>query len=153
MKELNPNKLHVTFQDGASPKDLSMPRRYTLTHSDTTGDLFLTIGAEYEQKQLSGFYTRLMRDEVLAEWKENDGGLSLNVYCHVSGGFVFGGAGWRFEIFHHHLPMVLEAMRYGDRELYATSPELNRALVKVHFQSTQAGYNKIEEWGLMQEYE
>ena len=64
MNELNPQKLHVTFQKGISPQQLSLPRRYTLTHSDATGDLFLSIGAEYDQKQISGFYTRLMRDEV-----------------------------------------------------------------------------------------
>ena len=61
MTELNPNKLHVSFQAGASAQELSLPRRHTLTHSDVTGDLFLTIGIDYNRKQVSGFYTRLMR--------------------------------------------------------------------------------------------
>lgn len=66
MSKLDPGKLHVTFNGGTSPVDLEFPRRYTLTHSDLTGDLFLTIGREYDEEHISGIYTRLMRDEVLA---------------------------------------------------------------------------------------
>ena len=153
MRELHPEKLHVTFHEGASAQELSLARKYTLTHSDTTGDLFLTIGAEYDQKQISGFYTRLMRDEVLAEIIDEGREMSLHVYCHVSGGFVFGAAGWRNDILHGHMCMVIEALRYGDRELFQAHPEINRALVKVHFISSRAKYNSIEDWGLVQAYE
>jgi len=153
MRELRPEKLHVTFHKGTSAQELSLPRKYTLTHSDATGDLFLSIGAEYDQKQISGFYTRLMRDEVLAEIINDGQGLSLHVYCHVSGGFVFGTAGWRNDILHGHMRMVIEALRYGDRELFHAHPEINKALVKVHFMSSRAKYNSIEDWGLVQAYE
>ena len=67
MKRLNPEKLHVTYLGGTTPEKLTLPRRYTLTHSDRTGELFLSIGREYDTKQTSRLYTRLMRDEVLAE--------------------------------------------------------------------------------------
>jgi hypothetical protein len=153
MRELHPEKLHVTFQEGTPVQELSLPRKYTLTHSDATGDLFLSIGAEYDQRQISGFYTRLMRDEVLAEIINEGQELSLHVYCHVSGGFVFGTAGWRNDILHGHMRMVIEALRYGDRELFHTHPEVNGAPVKVHFVSSRAKYNGIEDWGLVQAYE
>ena len=153
MGELRPEKLHVTFHAGTSVRELSLPRRYTLTHSDTTGDLFLSIGAEYDRKQISAFYTRLMRDEVLAELKVDGQGISLHVYCHVSGGFVFGTAGWRNDILHHHMHMVVEALNYGDRDLFIAHPELNGVLVKVHFKSSRAKYNHIENWGLLRAYE
>lgn len=153
MSELRPQKLHVTFHTGTSAQELSLPRKYTLTHSDTTGDLFLTIGAEYDQKQISGFYTRLMRDEVLAEIIDEGQEMSLHVYCHVSGGFVFGTAGWRNDILHGHMRLVIEALRYGDRELFHAHPETNKALVKVHFISSSAKYNRIEDWGPVQAYE
>ena len=152
MKELNPQKLHVTFQEGVSANELSLPRRYTLTHSDLSGDLFLTIGSKYDQKQISGFYTRLMRDEVLAELKRDELGLALHVYCHVSGGLVFGGARWRSEILHHHMWMVLEAFRYGDRELVTAHPELDQATVWVHFKSNRKRYDLVENWGPVQTY-
>jgi hypothetical protein len=153
MKELCPEKLHVTFHKGTSMQALSFPRRYTLTHSDTTGNLFLSIGTEYDWKQISGFYTRLMRDEVLAELKDDGQGIALHVYCHVSGGLVFGPAGWRNAILHHHMRMVLEALRHGDRELVSCNPDLNRSTVQVHFASDHKRYNCVEAWGSFQDYE
>jgi len=152
MSELHPEKLHVTFHQGTNSLELSLPRRFTLTHSDTSGDLFLSIGSEYDQKQISGFYTRFMRDEVLAELKQDGRILSLHVYCHVSGGLVFGSARWRFEIFHHHMRMVLEAFRYGDRELIASHPDLDQSLIKVHYSSNHKRYDRVEDWGAFQEY-
>ena len=153
MTELHPEKLHVTFHQGTNALEFSLPRRYTLTHSDTTGDLFLSIGSEFDQKQISGFYTRLMRDEVLAELKRDQSEMVLHVYCHVSGGLVFGSARWRFEIFHHHMRMVLEAFRFGDRDLVSSHPEINRSAVKVHFISNHKRYDSLEEWGSLQGYE
>lgn len=47
MSELSPEKLHVDFRRGATPTGLKNPRRYTLTHSDLTGDLFLSVGMHY----------------------------------------------------------------------------------------------------------
>jgi hypothetical protein len=152
MKELNPQKLHVTFRGGISANELSLPRRYILTHSDLSGDLFLTIGSDYDQKQISGFYTRLMRDEVLAELKRDALDLALHVYCHVSGGSVFGGTRLRYEILHHHMRMVLEAFHYGDRELVTAHPELDQANVWVHFNSNHKRYDLVENWGLVQTY-
>jgi len=89
MERLNPQKLHVTYLTGTKPGNISLPRRYTLTHSDITGELFLTIGSEYDKKQVSGIYTRLMRDEVLAELTSEGDSPVFRVYCHVSGGFYF----------------------------------------------------------------
>ena len=153
MKELDPQKLNVTFGKGVSANELSIPRRYTLTHSDLTGDLFLTIGSDYNKKQISGFYTRLMRDEVLAEWIPGEATPSLHVYCHVSGGIVLGSAGWRSEIFHHHMRQVLEALRYSERELVSAIPGIQQSMVMVHFISNQKRFNCVEEWGIFQDYE
>ncbi len=89
MGHLNPKKLHVTYLSGVGPKAPIAWRHYTLTHSDITNDLYLTIGCDYNLKQISGWYTRFMRDEILAEWKGSQDAPSLHVYCHVSGGLVF----------------------------------------------------------------
>ncbi len=152
MKELDPQKLHVTFQGEAMADKLSLPRRYTLTHSDFTGDLFLTIGSDYDRKQIAGLYTRWMRDEVLAELKRDGADMVLHVYCHVSGGLVFGSAHWRNEILHHHMRMVLEALRYGDGKLVTAHPEFDHATVTVHFKSNRKRYDRVENWGLVQAY-
>ena len=99
MKRLSPDKLHVTNLTASNSGIGNLPRRYTLTHSDMTGDLYLTIGDDYDKKQISRLYTRLMRDEVLAELVKNEGCLELRVHCHVSGGLVVGTAKWRSDIF------------------------------------------------------
>jgi hypothetical protein len=152
MSRLNPDKLHVRLRHGAVPADLQMPRRYTLTHSDLTGDLFLVIGADYDRRAISGLYTRLMRDEVLAEWISVEDGPALHVYCHVSGGLVFGFPSWRNEILLYHMPQVLQALRYGDQALYDARPELDQAPVFVHFRASQARYRRKEAWGVMSDY-
>jgi hypothetical protein len=54
-------------------------------------------------------------------------GPTLHVYCHVSGGFVFGSAPLRYKIFQGELPLVLEALRYGDRSFFAARPQLDKA--------------------------
>jgi hypothetical protein len=150
---LLPEKLHVTFRSiKKSPAVFNLPRRYTLTHSDTSGDLFLTIGLGFDQSQISGWYTRLMRDEVLAEWAAVPAGHELRLYCHVSGGIVIGPAGWRFRIFHQHMPLVLEALWYGDRELYASHPDLAHSPVKVYFSARQLKYNLVEDWGVIGDF-
>lgn len=152
MSELRPESLHVTYHSDISAQQLTLPRKYTLTHSDLTGELFLSIDAEYDRKQISGFYTRLMRDEVLAELKRESGGYCLHVYCHVSGGMALGSAAWRNDILHHHMRMVIEALHYAERSLSAAHPELDEAKVWVHFISHRIKYNQVEDWGLFQAY-
>jgi len=144
--------LHVNYQPAVRPEALVLPRRYTLTHSDSTGDLFLTIAPEYNMKQISGWYTRFMRDEVLAEWRDGDGP-SLHIYCHVSGGLVFGRASWRANIFREEMQLVLEVIRYGDRALFAANPELDHAPIWVHFRASQPRYHKDEKWGVPADHE
>ena len=153
MQDLQPEKLHVTFEGPAGRQNGALPRRYTLTHSDRTGDLFLSVGADYNRKQVSGLYTRLMRDEVLAELTGNAGECALHVYCHVSGGLVVGSARWRNGILHHHMRQVIEALRYGDRNFYLMKPECKQANVWVHFHSGNPRYNQVEDWGNLALYE
>ena len=151
MADLNPDKLHVVYKDSVVVNKLILPRKYTLTHSDSTGDLFLTIGSEYDYDQISSFYTRFMRDEVLAEWQEKDNYYELHFYLHVSGIFCFGWASLRDRIFRHHLPLVFQVIRYGDKNLFEEMPDLKDSMMIVHFQSNRMKYDKIENFGQIKE--
>ena len=53
---------------GVNSKEPIEGRSYTLTHSDFTGELLLSIGLKFDKKAISGFYTKMMRDEVVDEW-------------------------------------------------------------------------------------
>ena len=147
MASLNPDKLHTHFIDPTSPSGPFQPRCYTLTHSDRTGDLFLTIAEEYDHQQISGLYTRLMRDEVLASWQLAGDEMSLHVHCHVSGGLVFGKASWRASILKHHMPQVIEAFHYGERALIQAHPLLDQAQVVVHFHARQDALDETIDYG------
>lgn len=151
MSDLDPRKLNITLKGTQSPADLILPRRYTLTHSDRTGELFLTIGDDYDSAQISGWYTRLMRDEVLAEWQDGTKS-TFHVYCHVSGGVILGSARWRYDILNSHMPMVLQAFRHGDQGLFLHNPDLDLTEISVHFRAKQAQFNKMENWGTFSEY-
>jgi hypothetical protein len=152
MTQLNPNLLHVQFINGTTKNEPLIPRIYTLTHSDITGELFLAIGKEINFRQIEGIYTRLMRDEVVAEWELSEAA-TLHVFCHVSGGLVFGTARMRYSIFRYHMPMVLEAFCYGDRILLKKYPELAKGRVVVHFIARHKRYNQDEVWGVLKDYQ
>lgn len=152
MNHLNPEKLHTRFLNGTTDAGPRIPRCYTLTHSDTTGELFLTIGPTYDQEQISGWYTRFMRDEVLAAWEMDEEGMSLHVHAHVSGGLILGSAKWREKIFRRHMPLVLEAFRYGDLALVVKYPELDQAPLVIHFHAPTPKDDLIETWGTLGDY-
>lgn len=149
MAHYKPEKLHVEFS--ADLHDQSLPRCYTLTHSDRTGDLSLTIAPQYDQAQISGWYTRLMRDEVLGEWND-ESSPSLHIHCHVSGDLVFGPAKWRDAIFRQHLLMVLEAICNGDIDFFAQHVQFQEAPVRVHFHAKKNSLDRVEDWGCVKDY-
>ncbi len=93
-----------------------------------------------------------MRDEVLAEWEDSSSGMRLCIFCHVSGGLVFGSASMRDGIFRRELPLVIEALRYGDREFFAVQPALDRAPIIVFFRSHLKQYDLVEPWGTPANY-
>ncbi|TXT63333.1 MAG: hypothetical protein BAJALOKI3v1_390027 [Promethearchaeota archaeon] len=152
MSEILPEKIHVKCTHSIETEKSILQRKYTLTHSDFTGDLFLTINCSYDNEEISNFYSKLMRDEVLAEWIKGEYEYELHVYLHVSGGYVIGGAWLRERIFRHHLPHVLKVIRYADKDLFDKYPKLDDAKIIVHFQSPKKKYNKLEDYGQLNDY-
>jgi hypothetical protein len=122
-------------------------RRYTLTHSDITADLFLTIGLQFAYDKVNS-----MRDEVLAEWRIYNGTPFLSAYVYVDGQFGYVVSAVRNAIFRRELPLALEAIRYGDRTFFTAHPELDDAPIWIHFDSTNPEYNRFEFWGSPNDY-
>jgi len=146
MERLNPEKLHVKYGPGATTTEPIIGRKYTLTHSDVTADLFLTIGLEYAYEDINE-----MRDEVLAEWQTYEGSPLLYVYVYVG---QFGPAitAIRDTIFRRELPLALEAIRYGDSQFFMEYPQLDNAPIWIYFDSPNPDYNKFEYWGTPKDY-
>ena len=132
--EFDAERLRVTFAEGARPDGPVSPRRYTLTHSDLTGRLFLTIGAGYDRRALRRLQVLVERDEVRGEWVVIDGRPRLDLHMMAQGGLpVFGSGAMRRRIFRGYRSLVLCALRFGDGALVAAHPELDDARVDACF--------------------
>ncbi|KAG8378177.1 hypothetical protein BUALT_Bualt08G0110800 [Buddleja alternifolia] len=141
------SKLEVLFmgEEVGAPARI-VPRTYTLSHCDFTANLTLTISNIILRDQLKGWYKR---DDVVAEWTDVNGNLFLNVHCFVSGPNSLSdlAAEFRYHIFSKELPLVLEAVLYGDSDFFREHQELMDALVRVYFHSSSNKYNRMECWG------
>lgn len=143
LSNFNPEKLFVEYVDGVTITHPIIPRRYTLTHSDFTGELFLTIGNDYTWDKINP-----MRDEVLAEWKTHGSSLYFAIYLYVDQGeYNQREAAKRNEIFRRELPLALTAIRYGDRLLFDTYRDLDDAPIIITFISSYPSFAKQESWG------
>ncbi len=148
MKRLDPNKLSVEYKPGVTSISPIIPRRYTLTHSDETGELFLTIGPEYDYSKVNP-----MRDEVLGKWRYDDEQYLFFGKVYVNGKFGPIRAGIRNRIFIRELPLALEAIRSGDRKFFNAHPALKKAHIYIYFESSYPQYDRVEYWGTFQEYQ
>jgi hypothetical protein len=141
MKKLNPEKLFVEFRPGVTPTEPIVPRRYSLTHSDITAELFLVVDQEYAYDKVN-----IMRDEVLAEWRTHNGGLFLYAAVFVGNyGPILSAI--RNTIFRRELPLALEAIIYGDRRFFIEHPLLKNAPIWIQFDADDPKYNSLEYWG------
>ncbi|HEX2952547.1 MAG TPA: staygreen family protein [Bacillota bacterium] len=147
MSRLNPEKLSLEYRDGVTSAEPVIRRRYTLTHSDITAHLFLTIGFNYAYDQINA-----TRDEVLGEWVQSQDCYFYNVYLHVDGTTGTSETALRDAIFRRELPLALEAIRYGDRRFFLAHPELDQSPIKIYFFSVDPQYNKIENWGIFSDF-
>ncbi len=141
------SRLRVGFAEGTRPDGPLNPRRYTLTHSDRTGNLFLTIGPDYDQRALRALQVRLERDEVLGDWVLAAEGPRLDLHMMAQGGLpLFGTGAMRCDIFRRYRPLVLAALRHGDRALTEAHPGLDAAPVVARFH-WRGGRQESEQWG------
>jgi hypothetical protein len=146
LSTFDPEKLSVEYIDGITAAQPVIPRRYTLTHSDLTGELFLNIGINYAWKKINP-----LRDEVLGEWKQYETSLFFCVYIYVDQGqFPPPVSAKRNEIFRRELPVALNGIRYGDSFFFNTYPHLDQAPIIINFISAYPQFARQENWGTFQ---
>ena len=147
MFEFKPEKLFVDFKNGITNTGAAVPRVYTMTHSDETADLFVTVGLVYDFEKITE-----KRDEVLAEWVNEDDEYKVKVYVHVDGQNGEKETAIRNEIFRREMPLALSAIRYADNSFFMENRNLDKAPIIVHFNSIYDEYNKKEDWGVFEQY-
>lgn len=149
MSIFDPAKLTTKYLAPATSFRPIDGRKYTLTHSDTTGQLFLTIGCEYDAASVNP----QIRDEVKAEWISRMGEFTLFGWVHVSEGeFDKKLANVRYLIFKKELSLALQAIVYGDQNIFINFPWLLDAPIYIQFQSDFPQYNQILYHGTPRQY-
>lgn len=138
MSKFDPQKLTVYYDENC---DISIPingRKYSLSHSDDTGDLFLTIGKKFYYKD---------DQTVIAELRQTKcGDIIMEVYIQVDGNGGIEATRIRDKIFRRELPLALKAIIYGDRKFIVSNGLINTC-IRVKFQSKYSEYNVVEQWG------
>ncbi|WP_044336981.1 staygreen family protein [Rossellomorea aquimaris] len=149
MSEFKPEKLAVTYLPPASIFNPIDNRKYTLTHSDTTGELFLSVGCHFDLEKINPS----MRDEVLGEWRRDLGQYTLRGTVYVSGGeFDQQLSKVRFMIFKKELPLALAAMVNGDKGFYTYYPWLLDAPIIICFESVFTEFQQTLYFGTPRQY-
>lgn len=147
MNKLNPTKLTTTFKY-VTPINPITPRRYTLTHSDITAQLFLTIGLVFDFDAINP-----MRDEVMCEWCKVQNTYIFHAYVQVDSELENQTtSATRYNIFKQEMPLALEAIRFGDQTFFKYHSALDYVPICIHFHSIYPEFNVIEYWGTPIDY-
>ena len=144
MKEIDPLKVFVQYRDTMSPYEPVSNRKYTITHSDTTADLFVFVAQSYAEDKLTK-----LRDEVRVAWVQDENSLSLIGSVIVDGKGVMGSAAFRSRIFYNEMPTALQALRQADRFLFENDPSLDNTPVSIHFISSNPVLDKTYSFGVI----
>lgn len=144
----NTKRLSVEFRNEITDEKPIEGRKYTLTHSDETGELFLTVALAYAYDKINF----MKRDEVFGEWKKVDNRFIFKAYIYVDG---LGGkevATKRNRIFVQELPLALSAIKYGDRQFLKDNKDLLNSQILVRFISAYDNLNRVENYGTFKDY-
>ncbi|WAA12468.1 staygreen family protein [Fervidibacillus halotolerans] len=144
------SNLFVQIIPPANFKEPIIGRNYTLTHSDETGELFLTIGYVYNGLAINW----MLRDEVLAEWKwaPETGFYLLGVAYVDQGEFNEEQAARRYKIFNREMDTALRGIIQGDSPFLQNYPFLLRAPIYIQFQSAYPQFHHTKFFGTVAQY-
>ena len=146
--KFNPDNLETTFVEPMTPFGPIENRKYTLTHSDETSMMFLTIADFHDYNAIN----KDMRDELLGSWKiSEDDSYRIYFYAYV-GETDFISASIKYGAFKYHMKLALEAIFYGDRDLFIKNPNLLNTPVFVKFDSSIPMFDNYESYGYVKDY-
>ncbi len=147
MKKLMPQKVFVQYRGTMKPDEPVKGRKYTITHSDVTAELFVFISENYAEDQVNE-----MRDEVRVAWESDAKGYLLIGSVLVDGVGLEGSSFIRNKIFYNEMPTALQALRQADRFLFNQDPKLDHTPVLIHFISNNPKYNRTYNFGAIGNY-
>ncbi|PLR95273.1 staygreen family protein [Bacillus sp. T33-2] len=149
MSKFLPENLKIKYIPPATAFEPVDKRKYSLTFSDKTKELFLSIGNVYDFDAVNPN----IRDEVLAEWITRNGEYLLlgKVYIN-SGEFDEKYSRIRYMIFKRELDLALTGIIFGDKSLFSYYPWLLDSPIYVQFESSYPEFNQIGYFGTPRKY-
>ena len=140
-------QVFVEYRDGVTATTPLENRTYTMTHSDDTGDLFVTIGLTLAQDK-----TNELRDEVYLTWQKIYDKNLLYGEVLIDGEGIQGTSKIRNDIFRREMPLALQAIYVADTPLFEACPHLNDTPIIINFKSADPTYNKLYTYGTIGNY-
>ena len=148
MEKFHQDRVSTTIQLPATSYLPVDGRKYTITHDDETGQMFVTIGLNFAWENISS-----LRDEVLAEWVPHLGQYSLMGKVHVSGGqFDEDKAQVRYTIFNREMKKALMSMVIGDQSFFEKYPCFLDFPIYIQFESIFPQFNQLLYFGTPRTY-
>ncbi|KGP90008.1 hypothetical protein N780_07200 [Pontibacillus chungwhensis BH030062] len=145
----SPYKLYTQYRPDIAHFTPFSERIYTLTHSDQTGDLFLTVSKEFAVDQ-----TNEMRDEVFGWWS-----LLPDTTVQFQGSVLVGTEDIpesqqdiRYQVFMREMSTALKGIFYGERWLVEMNPVLFEAPIWIQFKSNLSKYRGNVYFGRVKDY-
>ena len=140
-------EVYVEYRNYVTTTSPLEGRTYTMTHSDDTGDLFVTIGLTYAVDK-----TNELQDQVYLTWMPMDDKYFLYGEVMIDGENISGDPKIRNDIFRREMPLALRAIYVADQPLYTAYPELNNTPVLINFKSADPRYNKLYSYDTIASY-
>ncbi|WP_054738880.1 staygreen family protein [Cellulosilyticum ruminicola] len=140
-------QIFVEYRDKVTKTTPTQNRTYTMTHSDETGDLFVTIGLIYADDM-----TYEIQDQVYLRFTPlADKWILLGEVLIDSEDFE-GNKQVRYDIFKRKMPLALQAIYTADKAFFDAYPELKDAPILIRFKSTDSKYDKLYDYGSIGNY-
>lgn len=143
---LVPLLLPITYESSEIITDLKLPRKYTSTHNDTTKEIYISIGHNYNKYLLESEEAIKVQSQIVGKWIKqqcNKYEIHLEVLVSTEQNPA---AEIRNRIFCAELGTVLEGIAFAETALLENHPELRDTKIFVHFKSIDPKYDRVEYW-------
>ncbi len=141
------SKITREFRDNMCELSPIAGRKYTITHSDETGQIFVTIGCSYAEDKFGP-----SRDEVLLSLECINGCWQFFGIVHLDPPNDRIDISTRRDIFLREMHVALEAVRHVDKTLFSCYPCLDYSTITIQFQSKNPDYHKSYSFGKIGDY-
>jgi len=148
LSEPSPYMIFAQYRNKIEPYQPVPGRKYTITHSDITGHIYVFISDDYAEDSITD-----MREEVRLEWQKTRHGYVLTGSVRVDLNGYEQASKNRSERFYVEMPKTLQALRYADRFLFRRYPVLDSAPVLIQFISDNPLYHKSYDFGRIGTYQ